>query len=195
MEEPVVKLKKLLKKAVAITHLPFPETTPATNPLTEPIQLVHEYIRAWDAKDAEAIGRLFVEDADFVNVVGLWWTGRRSIVKAHQFGFQHAFGAATISVQKVTHRFLGDDAAVVTAQWQISGQVDPDGEPVDPRRGVISATLVKLADGTWLGVSCHNTDIAMAADTFVSREGRLTATSYIKGPSKEDVAAAQWVDD
>ena len=189
------KLKKLLKKAVAITPLPFPDQTPAKNPLTEPIQLVHEYIRAWDAKDAEAIGRLFVEDADFINVVGLWWTGRHSIVKAQQFGFQHAFANATISISKVTQRFLGDDAAVVAAQWQISGQVDPDRQPVDPRRGVISATLVKLADGTWLGVSCQNTDIAMAADTFVSREGRLTATSYIKGPSSEEVAAAELVDD
>lgn len=191
----MVKLKKLLKKAVAITHLPFPDATPAKNPLTEPIQLVHEYIRAWDAKDADAIGRLFVEDADFINVVGLWWTGRHSIVKAQQFGFQNAFANATISIIKVTQRFLGDDAAVVTAQWQISGQVDPDREPVDPRRGVISATLVKLADGTWLGVSCQNTDIAMAADTFVSREGRLTPTSYIRGPSKEEVATAEWVDD
>lgn len=191
----MVKLKKLLKKAVAITHLPFPDTTPAKTPLTEPIQLVHEYMSAWDAKDAEGIGRLFVEDADFINVVGLWWTGRRSIVKAQQFGFQNAFATATISVSKVAQRFLGDDAAVVTAQWQISGQVDPEGEPVDPRRGVISATVVKLADGTWLGVSCQNTDTALAADTFVSREGRLTATSYIKGPSKEEVAAAEWVDD
>ena len=189
------KLKKLLKKAVSITPLPFPDQTPAKNPLTEPIQLVHEYIRAWDAKDAEAIGRLFVEDADFINVVGLWWTGRHSIAKAQQFGFQHAFANATISISKVTQRFLGDDAAVVAAQWQISGQVDPDRQPVDPRRGVISATLVKLADGTWLGVSCQNTDIAMAADTFVSREGRLTATSYIKGPSPEEVAAAELVDD
>ena len=60
---------------------------------------------------------------------------------------------------------------------------------------MISATLVKLADGTWLGVSCQNTDIAMAADTFVSREGRLTATSYIKGPSPDEVAAAEVVDD
>ena len=191
----MVKLKKLMKKAVAITQLPFPDTSPAKHPLTEPIQLVYQYIRAWDAKDAGAIGRLFVEDADFINVVGLWWTGRRSIVKAQQFGFQNAFANATISLTKVTQRFLGDDAAVVTAQWQISGQVDPDGAPVDPRRGVISATLVKLADETWLGVSCQNTDIAMAADTFVSRDGTLTATSYIKGPTKEEVASAEWVDD
>lgn len=191
----MVKLKKLLKRAVKLTPLPFPEHTPAVNPLKSPVDLVLEYIRAWEAKDAEAIGRLFVEDADFINVVGLQWTGRHSIVKAQRFGFRHAFANARMEVQKLTQRFLGDDAAVVIAQWQITGQVDPEGDPVDPRRGVICATLVKLADGTWLGVHAQNTDIAAAADTNVSRGGRLTATSYITGPSPEEVAAAELVDD
>ncbi|HOQ52779.1 MAG TPA: SgcJ/EcaC family oxidoreductase [Micropruina sp.] len=190
----MAKLKKLLKRAVARTPLPFPARSPAVNPLTTPLDLIHEYVRAWDDKDADAIGRLFVEDADFVNVVGLWWTGRRSIVRAQRFGFQHAFKNASIKLLKVSQRFLGDDAAVVMAQWQITGQLDPDNEPVDPRRGLISATLVKLGDGTWLGVSCQNTDIAMAADTNVSREGTLVATSYIKGPSAAEVAAAEWVE-
>ncbi|MCW3157598.1 SgcJ/EcaC family oxidoreductase [Micropruina sonneratiae] len=187
----MAKLKKLLRRAAEIVHLPLPASSPAVRPLVAPTDLVEEYIRAWDAKDADAIGRLFVEDADFVNVVGLWWTGRRSIVKAQRFGFQNAFANATIRLSKVSQRLLGDDAAVVMAQWQISGQVDPDRQPVEPRRGVIQATLVKLDDGTWLGVSCTNTDMAMAADTFVSREGRLTATSYIKGPTAQELAAAE----
>jgi uncharacterized protein (TIGR02246 family) len=191
----VAKLKKLLKRAAELTHLPFPERSPASEPLTEPTDLIRAYARAWDAKDARAIGELFVADADFVNVVGLWWTGRHSIVKAQEFGFQNAFADAKLTISKVSQRFLGDDAAVVIAQWQLSGQVDPDGQPADPRRGVISATLVKLADGSWLGVSCQNTDIAAAADTNVSRAGRLTATSYIKGPSPAEVTAAELVDD
>jgi len=191
----VAKLKKLLKRAAEITHLPFPKRSPAREPLAEPIDLITRFVRAWDDKDAAAIGELFVEDADFVNVVGLWWTGRRSIVKAQQFGFTHAFADAEMKLHKVTQRFLGDDAAVVMAQWQLSGQVDPEGERVDARRGIISATLVKLEDGSWLGVSFQNTDIVPAADTNVSREGRVTAASYIKGPSPEEVAAAEWVDD
>ncbi len=191
----MAKLKKLLRQAAELTHLPFPTRSPAKRPLAEPTDLIREYALAWDAKDADAIGDLFVADADFVNVVGLWWTGRHSIVKAQRFGFRHAFADAKLTISKVSQRFLGDDAAVVMAQWQMTGQVDPEGEPVDPRRGVISATLVKLADGTWIGVSCQNTDIALAADTNVSRAGTLTPTSYIKGPAPADVAAAEWVDD
>ena len=186
----MAKLKKLLKRAVALTPLPLPKRSPKDPPLATPLDLVTEYVRAWDAKDAEAIGDCFVEDADFINVVGLWWTGRTSIVKAQRFGFARAFADAKLTVLKVTQRFIGDDTAVVIAQWQMSGQVDPDGQAVDPRRGVLTATLVRLDDGNWLGVSCTNTDIAMAADTNVSRGGTLTATSYIKGPSPAQLAAA-----
>ncbi len=191
----MAKLKRLLKRARELSYLPFPDRSPSDPALKTPMDLITEFARAWDAKDAEAIGRLFVEDADFVNVVGLHWTGRRSIVKAQRFGFTHAFAGATLQLLEVRQRFLGDDAAVVVARWQISGQVDPDGEPVDPRRGVLSAALVKLSDDSWLGVSCQNTDIAPAADTNVSRGGTLSAASYIKGPTPAEVAAAELVDD
>ncbi|MFT3832360.1 MAG: SgcJ/EcaC family oxidoreductase [Micropruina sp.] len=191
----MAKLKKLLKRARELSYLPFPAGTPMDPPLRVPTDLITEFVRAWDDKDAEAIGRLFVDDADFVNVVGLHWTGRRSIVKAQRFGFTHAFPSAKLELLDVSQRLLGDDAAVVIARWQVSGQVDPDGEPVDPRRGVLSATLVKLADGTWLGVSCQNTDIAPAADTNISRGGTVSAASYIKGPTPAEVAASELVDD
>ncbi|MFT4216421.1 MAG: SgcJ/EcaC family oxidoreductase [Micropruina sp.] len=186
----MAKLKKMLKRARELSYLPFPDRTPVDPPLKRPIDLIKAFIVAWEAKDADAIGRLFVEDADFINVVGLRWTGRRSIVKAQRFAFTTAFPDARLELEEAHQRFLGDDAAVVIARWQIVGQVDPDGEPVDPRRGVLSATLVKLADDTWLGVSCQNTDIAAAADTNISRGGTISAASYIKGPTPAELAAA-----
>lgn len=185
----MVPLKQVLRRAASLTQLPMPKKTPAKRPLAVPLDLIREYVRAWDAHDADGIARLFVEDADFVNVVGLWWKGRRSITRAQKFGFTHAYAAAEINVQQVSQRILSDTSAVVMAKWQITGQVDPEGEPVDPRRGVLSATLVKLADGSWIGVNCTNTDIALAADTNVSRSGTLAPTSYIKSPSAEEFAA------
>ena len=189
------KLKKILKRARELSYLPFPDRSPADPPLEAPMDLIKAFVKAWDAKDADAIGRLFVEDADFINVVGLRWTGRHSIVKAQRFGFTTAFADARLDLIEVHQRFLGDDAAVVISRWQITGQVDPEGDPVDPRRGVLSATLVKLADDTWLGVSCQNTDIAPAADTNVSRGGTISAASYIKGPSPAALAASDAVED
>lgn len=38
-----------------------------------------------------ALAALFTEDADFVNVVGLWWTTREQIRDNHAYGFRHMF--------------------------------------------------------------------------------------------------------
>src|SRR5271157_5976301 len=39
---------------------------------------------AWNAHDMKAMGRLFTEDAEFINVVGMHWRGRDDIVAAHE---------------------------------------------------------------------------------------------------------------
>ena len=85
------------------------------------MDLIKAFVKAWDAQDADAIGRLFVEDADFINVVGLRWTGRHSIVKAQRFGFTTAFADAELDLIEVHQRFLGDDAAVVIAASEWNG--------------------------------------------------------------------------
>ena len=38
--------------------------------------VVRAFFDRWNAGDADGIGALFAEDADFVNVVGLWWRSR-----------------------------------------------------------------------------------------------------------------------
>ncbi len=156
--------------------------------LTEPTDLAAAFAKAWHKRDAKAIADLFVEDADFVNVVGLWWRNRRAIRKAHQFGFDHAFAKAKVKVETVAVRRLGDDVAVIHAEWRMEGQLDPAGDEAGGRRGIISAVATRLEDGSWIGVSLQNTDIVHTADTNVSSNGKVSAVSYIQGPSKEVLA-------
>ncbi len=184
-----MKLKKRLRRAARLsTQLDLPLTAPRR--FAEPTDLVVAFARAWSRHDADAIGRLFVEDADFVNVVGLWWRSSRAIERAHRFGFRHAFTDAKLTIGKIGERRLFDRVAVVHAEWHLTGQVDPSGMEVGPRRGVMSFVAALLDDGSWIGVACHNTDVAGGADTNVSLDGRLTATSYIERPSAELLAAA-----
>lgn len=51
--------------------------------VTSPKSIITGFQQAWNAHDATALAQLFVEDADFVNVTGLWWTNRERIRKAH----------------------------------------------------------------------------------------------------------------
>lgn len=187
------KLTKLRRLAQLTERLPLPAAAPLR--LTEPLDLVDAFVQAWQDEDADAIADLFVEDADFVNVVGLWWTSRTSIRKAHRYGFERIFERAKLAIEKVAERRLGEDVAVVHARWRMTGQLTPTGEAAEPRRGVMSATVVRLADGSWLGVSFQNTDIVPAADTLVAGADGLTPASYLGGPSAAEVAAAELVPD
>lgn len=170
------RLKKLRKLAELGQRLPLPA---GPSPLKAPLDIASAFTRAWNTHDAKAIGKLFADDADFVNVVGLWWTSRRSIRRALARGFEGWFAGSTFTVEKLSQRLLGPDAAVVIARWRIEGQRDPDGEPADTRRGLATVVLQRLEDGTWLCVSWHNTDIAAAADTNLVRDGVVTPTSYL----------------
>lgn len=170
-------LERLRKLAEASRdYLPMP-SGPA--PLEGPLEVVHLFAEAFRARDAAAIGRLFAEDADLVNEVGLWWTSRHSIRRVFKRAFQREFREASIDFDKVSLRRIGTDAAVVLTRWQLTGQIDPDDVPADLRRGVLTFVLQRLPDGTWLIVAAQSTDIVPAADTNLARAGALTATSYV----------------
>ena len=47
--------------------------------LEQPEDVVRGFADAWARGDADAIAALFTQDADFVNVVGFWWTRREQI--------------------------------------------------------------------------------------------------------------------
>lgn len=153
-------------------------TQEATTLLTDPAQVAHAFAEAWNDADAGAIAALFVADADFVNVVGLWWTSREQIRANHAYGFQHMFGDAHMRLQGVAVRRLGEDAAVVHAAWSMSGQVAPTGERAGNRSGVFTFTVARRPDGGWLAVSAQNTDRVPGAQTHVATGNRLDPESY-----------------
>lgn len=171
--------KQLATLLVGGDMLPLPA---GPSSIASPLDLIVAFVKAWNAGDADALAALFVDDADFVNVVGLWWTSKLSIRRVHAWGFEQIFPGSTLTLEKLSQRLVGDDVAVVHARWRVEGQVDPDGKPAEPRRGVFSAVVTRLPEGGWLAVSAQNTDIAPAADTNLSVAGVITPTSYIKAP-------------
>ena len=183
--------KKLRRLAEAAGRLPLPA---AAGPLEHPLEVIRRFVKAWNAKDAAGIGALFAEDADFVNVVGLWWGSARSIRKAHQRGFEVMYADSTLAVEKLKLRWLGEDGALVHARWRLTGQVAPDGEPGGIRRGIASVVLQRLADDSWIAVSWHNTDIAPAADTNLSSAGTLAPANYLPMPPADPVEAEAGTD-
>lgn len=111
-----------------------------------PAAVAEAFAAAWNAADADALADLFAEDADFVNVVGVWWTRRRQIRVNHALGFRWMFPASRLVLGQVRVRELGD-VAVVHAPWTMTGQTAPDGDEAGERTGVLLLVVRRTEAG------------------------------------------------
>ncbi|TQV79374.1 SgcJ/EcaC family oxidoreductase [Denitrobaculum tricleocarpae] len=120
----------------------------------------------WNEGDADGIAALFVEDADFVNVVGLWWHDRRAIRKAHDYGFRHIFENARVEITELSVRELTPDIHIVHTVSILDGQTGVGGTEAVQRTAVISMVTHRRSSAFQI-VCCHNTDRVVGADTHV----------------------------
>ena len=143
------------------------------------------FAEAWNRNDARALADLFAEDAEFVNVVGIWWHNRDAIFKAHDYGLKVIFSESTVKVTKTVVRYVGEckTAAVVHARMKLSGQTSHAGvENPHFRQNVFSFVAEKLTgDSGWICVSAHNTDIVPSQETnIIDEQGRFRSVDYRK---------------
>lgn len=135
---------------------------------------------AWNARDAQAFAALFAEDADFVNVVGLWWRNRADIEKAHAYGFAEIFKKAAMKVTRTRIRLLSDTAAVIVMRWRMTDQNLPGSDAeTGVRRGLFTLVTQK-SDAGWQIVSAQNTDIVQGAETLIADEDGMRPADYRK---------------
>jgi uncharacterized protein (TIGR02246 family) len=113
---------------------------------------------AWNRHDMKDFGSLFADDAQFVNVIGLWWHGRAEIQKEHEALHATRMRTSHLVVTESAVHLLGPDAAVLLQRWQLTGDTGIDGVALPMRRGVM--TLVIVREGSrWQIASAQNTDI------------------------------------
>ena len=122
------------------------------------------FASAWNAHDIAALARLFAEDADFVNVVGIWWRDRRAIEEAHALAHRTFFRSTRLQIDEVTVKHLRPDLATVHSTWTLSGQEEPDGSIGQPRHGIL-LFVASQEDTGWLVRAAQNTDIVPQALT------------------------------
>lgn len=142
--------------------------------MDKPEDVIDRWRAGWNASDADALAALFAEDAEFVNVVGLWWHNREAIRQSHAFGFEKIFAGSTMRFNKPRIRMLSADAAVVHARWHVVGQRTPEGGLAGPREGIFVFVLNRV-DGAWTVVTAQNTDVIRGVQTHVTTDsGRGT---------------------
>lgn len=147
----------------------------------EPEEIPALFVEAWKQRDAEMLASLFTEDAEFVNVVGLWWHNRKDIEKAHSYGFQHIFGNSDIRLMETKVKKLSGEIAVVHARMRLKNQTPKEEVQIPSIRQNIFSFVVQRNEESWVCVSAHNTDIVPGAETNITdEEGNFKPVNYRK---------------
>ncbi|TLP96348.1 SgcJ/EcaC family oxidoreductase [Nesterenkonia salmonea] len=158
------------------------DLAPGAQP-SRPEEFPDAFAAAWNRKAAESLASLFVEDADFINVVGLWWENQDSIRSAHDYGFRKIFTDSHMSVERVKTRHIAEGVAVIVWEWTLTGQHPPGGQPVGTRQGLFTFVVRQQNEG-WLAITAQNTDRISGSETNVSRGGELQPGTYQESISK-----------
>ncbi|MCC6869604.1 MAG: SgcJ/EcaC family oxidoreductase [Burkholderiales bacterium] len=126
--------------------------------VTAVTRIVHQFAECWNQHDMKAFADLFAPDAEFVNVVGLWWKGRDEIRRAHELTHATMFRDSRLTITDVSVRFPVPDIAIARSRWRLEGHVAPDGAPLPARTGVLLNVLASTSRG-WAIIDSQNTDI------------------------------------
>ena len=147
------------------------------NGIVTPDDIPDRFAAAWNKRDASALAGMFSDDADFVNVVGLWWHNRADIERAHDYGLRTVFKDSELSSRRVEVRRLRDDVAVIHVRWRLSGQLDESGKALGTRSTVMIFVAQREETG-WMVVAAQNTDVVPGMETLAATEGGFEAVDY-----------------
>ena len=81
-----------------------------------PEEIPSLFAEAWNRRNPDALASLFEDDAEFVNVTGLWWHDRPSIREAHAYGLERIFNESKLAIEETRCKRLSDDVVVVHAR-------------------------------------------------------------------------------
>ncbi len=117
------------------------------------------FTEAWNAHDMKSLADLYTDDADFVNVIGLWWRGRDQIRAEHETLHAGRMKQTTLRNDPPAVRLLSPTVAIALVRWELRGDAGAEGWNVgEVRRGILTHVLV-LREGRWTIAATQNTDI------------------------------------
>ncbi len=138
----------------------------------------NQWETAWNDHDIAAMVRLFAPDADVVNLAGQWFKGRAAFAKSLE-GLHSAKTKESVwHTEQIQTSFLTPEIAIVHVYFSSSGERNPDGSPMPPRRGIFTRVEAKR-DGHWVIVASQVTKIVPPE----------TAGIIEKAPASEPVGA------
>jgi uncharacterized protein (TIGR02246 family) len=122
---------------------------------------------AWNKHDIKAFTKALRDDAEGINVAGMYWRGKPAILK-HLVDFHATFlKDCQEYLEEVQVHSIGAGYAVAVNIWKVDGFKGPGGIEFPACRHRSTVMLAKGADG-WEVVHFHNTTIDEAREKGTS---------------------------
>jgi uncharacterized protein (TIGR02246 family) len=123
---------------------------------------VETFEKGWNSHNMDIMFQAFTPDADWINIVGMWWQGKPDVKRAHQAYHDTFFKQTPYHIEAMQIRFVTADTAIAVVRWRKGAFRSPDGRDWPEGRDLMSLLLVKQK-GRWLITHGHNTTLDEAA--------------------------------
>ncbi len=114
----------------------------------QPRDLIEAFADALNAKDAESLGRLFSEGAEFVNVRGTCMHGREGIIEGHALSFSGPLAGSTFQFHSISELPVTAEVTVVHAHC-IRDRL-PDAPPDHGARSLDRSPACRSSGSRWM---------------------------------------------
>ena len=128
-----------------------------------PEQLTDAFAENLNAHDPAALGELFTEDAEFVNILGMRMRQREGVVKGHAWAFAGPLRGRRIRFDQVDELQVTDDVTVLHAHGIRERERDAPAEGLPDGTSVLVFVARRGPQG-WQAVAATNvTEVAPPA--------------------------------
>jgi uncharacterized protein (TIGR02246 family) len=127
--------------------------------------VIRRFETCWNAHDMDSHAKLFAEDAQLVNVVGMWWRSRQQILIATSAYHASFFKDNRVEILSIESRAIALGVATAVIKLKQSAFLRPDGKTEPERTDILTFTLVN-GDSGWLIAHGQNTVIDPVAAPF-----------------------------
>lgn len=123
---------------------------------------------SWNHHNYDDMKNYTTENTDWVNVVGMWWKGRKESQYAHQAYHNTIFKTSVGEKKSITIRFVTKEVAIIHVRWHfydLHPAPLPDGKESTPNDDLSTLVFVKQ-NGKWLMTAGENVHIDKNAQQF-----------------------------
>lgn len=121
--------------------------------------IIHSYTEAWNERACSGFADSFTDDADFINIFGMHFTGRSEIEERHKKILESFLKGSVMHIENIKLREVQPGVVIALIKWKLNGFHNPGDDlrlPGETRFGIFSQLFIQ-SEEKWSIISSQNT--------------------------------------